>query len=52
MDRLQKPKFGINLVDVKDVADMHIEAMLNKNASGKGSYYHLRLCGFQKYLKF
>ncbi len=29
------PKFGINLVDVKDVADMHIEAMLNKNASGK-----------------
>ena len=29
------PKFGINLVDVKDVADMHIEAMLNKNADGK-----------------
>ncbi len=29
------PKFGINLVDVKDVADIHIEAMLNKNASGK-----------------
>tara|TARA_Y100001968_G_scaffold327800_1_gene373623 strand:- start:257 stop:1267 length:1011 start_codon:yes stop_codon:yes gene_type:complete len=29
------PKFGINLVDVKDVADMHIEAMLNKNAVGK-----------------
>lgn len=29
------PKFGINLVDVKDVADMHIEAMLNKSASGK-----------------
>ena len=27
--------FGIDLVDVQDVADMHIEAMLNKNASGK-----------------
>ena len=29
------PKFGVNLVDVEDVADMHIEAMLNKDASGK-----------------
>ncbi len=29
------PKFGINLVDVKDVADMHVEAMVNKHASGK-----------------
>ena len=29
------PKFGIDLVDVKDVADMHIEAMLNKNAAGQ-----------------
>ena len=29
------PKFGIDLVDVKDVAEMHIEAMLNKDASGK-----------------
>ena len=29
------PKFGIDLVDVKDVADMHIEAMLNKDAAGK-----------------
>ena len=29
------PKLGIYLVDVRDVADMHIEAMLNKNASGK-----------------
>ena len=29
------PKFGIDLVDVRDVADMHIEAMLNKNAAGK-----------------
>mgnify|MGYP001242110673 FL=1 len=28
-------KFGIDLVDVQDVADMHIEAMLNKDASGK-----------------
>ena len=29
------PKFGIDLVDVRDVADMHIEAMLNKGAAGK-----------------
>mgnify|MGYP001171834293 FL=1 len=29
------PKFGIDLVDVQDVADMHIEAMLNKNAAGQ-----------------
>ena len=29
------PKFGIDLVDVRDVADMHIEAMLNKDAAGK-----------------
>ncbi|MBS83052.1 MAG: aldehyde reductase [Gammaproteobacteria bacterium] len=29
------PKFGIDLVDVQDVADMHIEAMLNKEAVGK-----------------
>jgi len=29
------PKFGIDLVDVRDVADMHIEAMLNKNAAGQ-----------------
>ena len=28
-------KFGIDLVDVQDVADMHIEAMLNKDAAGK-----------------
>ncbi len=28
-------RFGIDLVDVQDVADMHIEAMLNKDASGK-----------------
>lgn len=28
-------KFGIDLVDVRDVADMHIEAMLNENAKGK-----------------
>jgi len=28
-------QFGIDLVDVQDVADMHIEAMLNKDASGK-----------------
>ena len=28
-------KFGIDLVDVQDVADMHIEAMLNKGAPGK-----------------
>ena len=28
-------KFGIDLVDVQDVADMHIEAMLNKDASGQ-----------------
>ncbi len=27
--------FGLDLVDVQDVADMHVEAMLNKNASGK-----------------
>ena len=27
--------FGLDLVDVQDVADMHIEAMLNKDASGK-----------------
>ena len=29
------PRLGIDLVDVQDVADMHIEAMLNKNAPGK-----------------
>ena len=29
------PKFGIDLVDVQDVADMHIEAMLNKDAAGQ-----------------
>ena len=29
------PRFGVNLVDVKDVADMHIEAMTNKEAVGK-----------------
>ena len=29
------PKFGVNLVDVKDVADMHIEAMINPKAAGK-----------------
>ena len=29
------PKFGIDLVDVKDVAEIHIEAMLNKDAAGK-----------------
>ena len=29
------PKFGIDLVDVRDVADMHIEAMLNQNSVGK-----------------
>ena len=29
------PKFGIDLVDVRDVADMHIEAMLNQDAPGK-----------------
>ena len=28
-------KFGIDLVDVQDVADMHIEAMLHQDASGK-----------------
>jgi len=28
-------QFGIDLVDVQDVADMHIEAMLNKDAAGK-----------------
>ena len=28
-------KFGIDLVDVQDVADIHIKAMLNKDASGK-----------------
>ena len=28
-------QFGIDLVDVQDVAEMHIEAMLNKDASGK-----------------
>ena len=28
-------KFGIDLVDVRDVADMHIEAMLNDDAKGK-----------------
>lgn len=29
------PRFGVNLVDVKDVADMHIEAMINPKAAGK-----------------
>ena len=29
------PKVGVNLIDVKDVAEMHIEAMLHKNAAGK-----------------
>ena len=28
-------RFGIDLVDVQDVADMHLEAMLNKDAAGK-----------------
>ena len=42
------PKFGIDLVDVKDVADMHIEAMLNKNAAEKGFYYLLKLFGILK----
>ena len=27
--------FGIDLVDVQDVAEMHIEAMINQNANGK-----------------
>ena len=29
------PRFGVHLVDVKDVADMHIEAMINPKAAGK-----------------
>ena len=29
------PRFVVNLVDVKDVADMHIEAMINPKAAGK-----------------
>ena len=29
------PRFGVNLVDVRDVADMHIEAMINPRAAGK-----------------
>ena len=29
------PQVGVNLIDVKDVAEMHIEAMLHKNAAGK-----------------
>ena len=28
-------KFGIDLVDVEDVAEMHVEAMINKDANGK-----------------
>ena len=29
------PKLGIDLVDVRDVADIHIEAMLSQDAAGK-----------------
>ncbi|MAA51061.1 MAG: aldehyde reductase [Candidatus Marinimicrobia bacterium] len=29
------PRFGLHLVDVKDVADMHLEAMINPKAAGK-----------------
>ena len=29
------PRFGLHLVNVKDVADMHLEAMINPKAAGK-----------------
>ena len=29
------PRFGLHLVDFKDVADMHLEAMINPKAAGK-----------------
>ena len=45
-------KFGIDLVDVEDVAEMYVEAMINNDAMERGFYYHLKQCGIQKFLKF